>query len=77
MNKSGQRALEIFNNLDRKLKSADKKDKSDVGGQKSKDKRQWGGREKQKGVAPKFPTPLLLLMKSTKVLIAHELVWCL
>ena len=36
MNKSGQRALQIFNNLERRLKSADKKDQSGVGGQGSK-----------------------------------------
>ena len=36
MNKSGQRALQIFNDLDRRLKSADKKDQSGVGGQGSK-----------------------------------------
>ena len=36
MNKSGQRALQIFYDLDRRLKSADKKDQSGVGGQGSK-----------------------------------------
>ena len=40
MNKSGQRALQIFNDLDRRLKSADKKDQSGLGGQGSKGRSQ-------------------------------------
>ena len=40
MNKSGQRALQIFNDLDRRLKSADKKDQFGVGSQWSKDRGQ-------------------------------------
>ena len=43
MNKSGQIALQIFNDLDRRLKSADKKDQSGVKGQGSEGKGQ--GRE--------------------------------
>ena len=38
MNKSGQIALQIFNDLDRRLKSADKKDQSGVEGQGSEGK---------------------------------------
>ena len=40
MNKSGQIALQIFNDLDRRLKSADKKDQSGVEGQGSEGKGQ-------------------------------------
>ena len=48
MNKSGQRALQIFNDLDRRLKSADKKDKSGVGGQGSNGRGQGrGGKQKR------------------------------
>ena len=43
MNKSGQIALQIFNDLDRRLKSADKKDQSGVKGEGSEGKGQ--GRE--------------------------------
>ena len=35
MNVSGQRIQQIFNTLDRRLKSADKKEQSGVGGQRS------------------------------------------
>ena len=57
MNKSGQRALQIFNDLDRRLKSADKKDQSGVGGQGSKGRGQGskgggqgrGGKQKREG----------------------------
>ena len=38
MNKSRQRVLQIFNDLERRLKSADKKDQSGVGGQGSLDR---------------------------------------
>ena len=44
MNKSGQIALQIFNDLDRRLKSADKKDKLGVKGPGSEGKgqgRKW------------------------------------
>ena len=44
VNKSGQRALQIFNDLERRLKSADKKDQSGVEGQGSLDKKE---KEKQ------------------------------
>ena len=40
MNKSGQIALQIFNDLDRRLKSADKKDQSGVKGEGSEGKGQ-------------------------------------
>ena len=50
MNKSGQRALQIFNDLDRRLKSADKKDQSGVGGQGSEGRGQGrGGKQNREG----------------------------
>ena len=50
MNKSGQRALQIFNDLDRRLKSADKKDQSGVGGQGPKGRGQGReGKQKREG----------------------------
>ena len=65
MNKSGQRALQIFNNLDRRLKSADKKDQSGVGGEGSKDRGQRskgggqerGGKQKREGYQTSYIAP--------------------
>ena len=64
MNKSGQRALQIFNDLDRRLKSADKKDQSGVGGQGSKGRSQEskgrgqgrGGKQKRDGHQTSYTT---------------------
>ena len=64
MNKSGQRALQIFNDLDRRLKSADKKDQSGVGGQGSKGRGQGskgrdqerGGKQKREGYQTPYTT---------------------
>ena len=63
MNKSGQRALQIFNDLDRRLKSADKKDQSGMGGQGSEGRVQQAiGRQKKKktGNAPTSPIDINL-----------------
>ena len=64
MHKSGQRALQIFNDLDRRLKSADKKDQSGVGGQGSKGRSRGskgrgqgrGGKQKRDGHQTSYTT---------------------
>ena len=61
MNKSGQRALQIFNDLDRRLKSADKKDQSAVGGQGSKGKGEGReGKQKREGHKTSNTTPIVM-----------------
>ena len=51
VNKSGQRALQIFNDLERRLKSADKKDQSGVGGQGSLDRKAEDKEAREKQVS--------------------------